>query len=65
MKRKSGDFPGVTFTLMGLCLMMLFATGTTSCDGSLAEWDAQVEIELERVAGEDLEPDLPLNAYQK
>jgi membrane associated rhomboid family serine protease len=63
--------PWVTFSLMSLCLLVLFATGTTSCDGSLPEWQAEVELEMERVAaieaetGEEVEPELPLNPYQR
>ncbi|MCP5069974.1 MAG: rhomboid family intramembrane serine protease [bacterium] len=55
--------PWVTFTLMALCLVTLFGTGTNTCDGSLPEWEAQVEAQLERqeaALGDGEEPEIVL-----
>ena len=62
--------PWVTLSLIALCLLVLFGTGTSSCDGSLPHWQAQVDAELARVEaledeGVEVEPELPLSAYQK
>ncbi|MBW2392993.1 MAG: rhomboid family intramembrane serine protease [Deltaproteobacteria bacterium] len=59
--------PWVTFTLMALCLLTLFGTGTSSCDGSLPEWEAQVEalIEAQSDADEELAIVLPPTPYDE
>ncbi len=50
-------WPWVTFALMALCMLTLVATGTTTCDGSLPEWEARVQAELAEVEDEaDYEP---------
>ncbi len=62
--------PWVTFTLMALCLLTLFGTGTTSCDGSLPEWEARVQVEMERAEaaaadGDEVEFELPPTPYDR
>ncbi|MCP5057067.1 MAG: rhomboid family intramembrane serine protease [bacterium] len=59
--------PWVTFTLMALCLLTLFGTGTSSCDGRLPEWEAQVEamLEAQSETDEDLELVLPPTPYDE
>ena len=61
--------PWVTFALMALCFLTLLGTGTTSWDGALPEWEAQVSKRLE-AAEERGEPDpgrvqLPPTPYQE
>lgn len=62
--------PWVTFTLMALCLLTLFGTGTGSCDGSVAEWEDQARLEIERAEaatedGEEPEVVLPPTPYDE
>ena len=62
--------PWVTFTLMTLCLLILFGTGTSSCDGSVPEWEARAQAELERAEaatenGEEPEIVLPPTPYEE
>ncbi len=62
--------PWVTFTLMALCVLTLFGTGTTSCDGSLPGMEAEVhawQAEMDARDAEAVEPPppKPTTPYQR
>ncbi len=60
--------PWVTFALMALCVLILLGMGTTSCDGSLPEWEAQAAKRLhaaeERGETDPSQVQLPPTPYQ-